>query len=560
MTLTPRPPITPDEEFFERIEPSPSMPAPPAIIQLDPSAPAAELFASYDPPVAPDTVVAVAGVSAPVAFGIEESAPRPASVRLAQRPLMKVSTANAKPKKPAEVAYLLETPPWSGLWPLALLTLVFGWIGGGFLAFERLYAPDSVLPALLLALGGAPVALAAFVHYLRPQRIPLGTAIGVALFTAVIGIVLLLLLQTVADVAAHARVRGGRGSFIWAILFAIGSAYDAIHSDQMVIRWLGFVFGVGLFEEATKLLPLVALIIWRSDRHLSVHSFLCLGFISGLGFGIGEAIYGYAPWNGVYGVGDNIIRWYSAVPSHAIYTTVCAAFLWRQADHLEHADGFWERALVIALAVGLMAVVHGTYNTVCSLGVVAALLMEVVSFVMLIWAVRWITVDATEPPGHPPSTWVLALAHPSPMRVAIAASALLLLVAMGLGGSREAVLPAILRSELPSVMRPYVDGVTIERAADGAALGIPLTVAFRFNQERLELVGHFTNRAPQTLRGLVVTCRENAEDQPGTVIELGELAAGAAVEIDDDRGWTFAPGEHVTLQAEGFAAQTMILP
>lgn len=67
-----------------------------------------------------------------------------------------------------------------------------GWIIGGFLTFKRLCAPDSVLPVALLAAGGVSVALVAIIFYLRPQRIPITTAIGVALFTAVIGIFMLL--------------------------------------------------------------------------------------------------------------------------------------------------------------------------------------------------------------------------------------------------------------------------------------------------------------------------------------------------------------------------------
>jgi RsiW-degrading membrane proteinase PrsW (M82 family) len=406
-----------------------------------------------------------------------------------------------------------------------------------------------------------PVALVAIIYYLRPQRIPIATAIGVALFTAVIGIFMLLVLQSLADWVVHARrVPTGRGSIIWGIFAAIGAAYQAIHSDNVLVRWLGYVFGVGLCEEATKLLPLALLVIWRSDRHLSVHTFLFLGFVSGLGFGIGEAIYGYALWSSVYGVGDNIIRWYSAVPSHAIYTTVCAAFLWRLADQLESAESFWGRAMVIGMAVGVMALVHGTYNTVCSFGVGAALVMEVLSFVLLIWAVRWVTIDATEPPGLPSSAWAATLTGQKPIRMALGSAVVLLILAMTLGSRREFVMPAILRAELPSEERPYVDGVTVVRAVDGTALAIPLTVRFIFTPENFELVGRFTNRGPQALSKLIVTCYTKGENAEGKVIDLGELAAGATAEINDDRGWTFATGEHLTIQADGYAEQNLTLP
>ncbi len=564
-------PPVPDQEVFETIEPRHEAPQSretvPNMIHVDPSANAADLFENYAPPSQPILVAAPAGVASgsavsAVSYEIEESAPRTTPARTAPAvAFAPKKVQKPQPEKLLEAAYLLETPAWKNLWPLATLTLFLGWIIGGFLTFERLYAPDSMLPVVLLAAGGVPVALAAIIHYLRPQRIPIATAIGVALFTAVIGIFMLLVLQSLADAAVHTRrAPVGRGSIIWAIFAAIGAAYEAIHSENVLVRWLGYVFGVGLCEEATKLLPLALLVMWRSDRHLSVHTFLCLGFISGLGFGIGEALYGYAPWSSVYAVSDNVIRWYSAVPSHAIYTTVCAAFLWRLADQLENAEGFWERAIVIGMAVGVMALVHGTYNTVCSFGVAAALVMEALSFVLLIWAVRWVTVDATEPPGLPPSAWAMALARPMPIRFALGGAVVVLVLAMACGSSREDVLPAILRAELPSEVRPYVDGVTIKHAGDGTALAIPLTVQFTFTRENLELVGRFTNHGPQALRKLIVTCYSKSEDAAGEVIDLGELLAGDTVEINEERGWTFAPGERLSIQADGYLVQSLMLP
>ena len=219
----------------------------------------------------------------------------------------------------------------------------------------------------------------------------------------------------------------------------------------------------------------------------------------------------------------------------------------------------------MAIAVGVMAVVHGTYDTVCTLGVTAALVMEALSFALLIWAVRWVSVDATEPPGQQPTPWAATLAKPWPVRIAVAAAGLLLVAAMALGSSRDEVMPAIMSARLPEAARPYIDGVTLERADDGKALAIPLTVRFLINVERQEIVGRFTNRGTADLAKVVVTChavdhRQVVDEDAGKEIALGDISAGKSVEIDDDHGWTFAPGEQVTIRAEGYPAQRLTLP
>lgn len=550
---------------------------------FDPSAPASELFDGMEPEPAPaasraPAVAAASPASAPSQFdpsakpedlfenftstpsGTRRSAeapprppPRPLpsrtpATRDEERAQSYLAAANPFVKRPVgarQVEALLDAPPWQRLWPLAALTLLLGWIIGGFLSFERMYGSDDVLPILLLAVGGVPLACAAMLHYLQPRRIPVGTAIGVALFTAIAGIFLLLCLQFLAAVAAHST-RGyvGRGGAVLGMFAIIGHLYALTESANIAARWVGFVFGVGLFEEMTKLLPLVMLVLWRSDRHLSVHAFLFAGFASGIGFGVAEAFYGYVPWYGNHGLDSNIIRWYSAVPSHAIYTTVCAAFLWHLADNLEHSEGFWERAMVVAMAAGVMAVVHGTYNTVCSIGIIPALLMELVSFALLVWAVNWVSRDATEPQGTTPTPW---LAHLIPQRnlgVGLGVAAVLLVGAGLLSSPREAVETDMLRTSLPAEFRPYVEGVVVTRNTDGEAWSVPLAVRFQIDPTE-GIVGYFRNSGDAPITALTVDCRSPGGEHE--LVDLGKLEAGEEARIDSDDGWTFAPGEKITV-------------
>lgn len=537
-------------ELFEH---HPASEAPPRIEQevfpaaggpavIDPAAKPEDLFENYTPAATGGSGVRrAAQVQArPLPAPVPRRTPVTRDEERAQAYLATVRPIGAR-----LVEATLDQPLWQRLWPLAALCLGFGWIIGGFFSFERMYAADDVLPVLLLAVGGVPLACAAMLYYLRPQRVPVGTAIGVALFTAIAGLILLLVLQVLAAVAAHGtRGSVGRGSGVVAIFAIIGHIYSLVGSDNIALRWVGFVLGVGLFEEMIKLLPLVLLVIWRSDRHLSVHAFLFVGFASGIGFGVGEAFYGYVPWNGNHGLDANIIRWYSAVPSHAIYTTVCAAFLWRMADHVEHADGFWERALVVAMAAGLMAVVHGTYNTVCSIGIIPALVMEVVSFAILVWAVNWVSRDATEPTGSTATPWLARLFPARIMGLALGMSAILLVGAGLLSSPREAVETDLLRTSLPTPFRPYVDGVRIERDNDGQPWSVPLELLFKVDPES-GIVGHFRNGGPDPFTALTVVCR--SPDGEHDTFDLGELPAGETVRIDLDRGWLFAPGESLTI-------------
>lgn len=553
---------------------------------FDPAAPASDLFEDYQRSTAtpvsldPEAVVAAGGASAldpsarpeelfdnypsPAAgSGVRRSAqapprppPRPLSPRSVEPPsrdearaqaVLALNRAQLAPSTRTIGARLIEAPldlpRWQNLWPLATLCLLLGWIVGGFFSFDRMYGSSDVLPVCLLALGGVPLACAAMLYYLRPKQVPLGSAIGVALFTAIAGIILLLVLQFLAAVAAHSSSGVGRGGALFALLALIGHLYDMTNSDHLVQRWIGFVFGVGLLEEMTKLLPLSALVVWRSDRQMSVHSFLFVGFASGLGFGIGEAFYGYAPWNGNHGLDANIIRWYSAVPSHALYTTVCAAFLWKMADHVEHAEGFWERALFVALAAAVMAVVHGTYNTVCSLGIVPSLVMEVLSFALLVWIVAWVTRDSTEPRESVATPWLGRVLQVRTQGIGLACAAVLLVGAGLLSSSRDDVLPDLIRSSLPQAFRPYIEGVAITHTTDKEPFPVPLQLEIIFDAD-LGMIAHFHNQGSEAFSALSVDCR-NGEGEHDT-FDLGPLPAGEEATLSDD-DWSFAPGDALTI-------------
>jgi len=498
-----------------------------------------------------------------------ETSPTTPSRRHYQRPAYRSQAVRERaderlltPQGPA-----LAMPAPTDIWPLAVLCLLFGWVGGGMLTADRMYLPNAVAPSLALALGGVPLTYAAIIHYLKPKSLPLGRVLLVAGFTAVFGILTLLLLQFLAAIAVSTNFRflfHGSIGLLFLVLKLIGLAYHLTTSSDIWLRWVGFVFGVGLCEETVKVLPLVALIIWRVDRVLSVHTFLALGFASGVGFGIGEALYCYSPWCGNYGAGSNVIRWYSVIPSHAIYTTVCAAFLWRLADKLEYSDGFWQRAGVVATAAAIMAFVHGTYDTVCSLGVVVALVMDTLLFGVLLWVVRWVTTDATEPPDSKTTPWSHSLSTIGPMVAGLGGALVMMVLALTLSSSREQAMPAILMAELPAQYRPYIKGFDLPvPRVPGAPARLPVTAHFTFDLTSGTVSATLTNEGDDTLHGMIVSCAlGGAEDDDSgrKSTTIGDLAPHASTVLDKLRGWEFNPGDELTISTDDYQDAVLDLP
>src|SRR5439155_9315449 len=122
---------------------------------------------------------------------------------------------------------------------------------------------------------------------IRPQGIRKRTILGIAAFTAFIGINFLLLCQQ---------------------LPVVRDFYKAATSANLIGRTFGFVFGVGLLEEATKAIPLYWRYIHR-QKPVNLRECAFLGCISGLAFGVAEGVlylvlYALGREMGLMGYGD----------------------------------------------------------------------------------------------------------------------------------------------------------------------------------------------------------------------------------------------------------------
>ncbi len=256
----------------------------------------------------------------------------------------------------------------ASLKPLFVCCLAFGWVFSQFLPIRYFISSGFVgqaIPVALIALPALLLAVVGIYLFVRPARIPTLLAFGTLFFTMIVGLAGLFLFQGLAIYSVNSSVHmGGKGAGVVLILRAVGWAYQSINSSSVIHQFFGFIFGVGLCEEMTKLLPLFFLLLFKGNRPIGIdyRGFLIVGFSSGLGFGIGEALYCYAPWSGNVVTGANVIRWFACVPAHGIYATTDAAILWLLAPKLREFEGFYQKLGIFALAAFAVAIVHGTYN------------------------------------------------------------------------------------------------------------------------------------------------------------------------------------------------------
>jgi RsiW-degrading membrane proteinase PrsW (M82 family) len=224
-------------------------------------------------------------------------------------------------------------------------------------------------------------------------------AILSSLFTAILGILILLAIQWLAlkiykseiwkalgmsegDSWKALRIAGKceKGVLcaflrIFLFLYSIGfSYYSALDPDSGFIEsFIGFTFGVGLCEELVKLIPVVWLMKKASKKGEILHlsGILLVGLASGVGFGVAEGImYSAQFYNGIHGWDVYWVRFVTCVALHSTWTGIVALILWP--FHVDEATkneeeqpdtGFYMFILVI-----FSAILHGLYDTLLKKG------------------------------------------------------------------------------------------------------------------------------------------------------------------------------------------------
>lgn len=180
-------------------------------------------------------------------------------------------------------------------------------------------------------------------HLIKPPRFAWSDVGRCVLFTAFVGVPLLLIVQQVPPFSLlYAAINLG---WLW--------------------RLVGFVLGVGVLEEVCKALP-VYLFLLRSGKLSDPLTSAFYGTMSGLGFAIAEGAtyslgYAFGLVRGDLGFGSyvlvNTIRFVTVPLFHAILAGIVGYFIGLAAINPAR------RGAILVIGVAIAAVLHGLYNT-----------------------------------------------------------------------------------------------------------------------------------------------------------------------------------------------------
>lgn len=192
-----------------------------------------------------------------------------------------------------------------------------------------------------------------------------GKMLLAGLFTGTIGILFLLVLQTIALVSAQMEFHGGgKLAIILILLKIIGYSYECALNPNtgFLASFFGFTFGVGFCEELCKGFTL--LIHFKRKATLDWRGACVWGLACGVGFGVSEGImYSSGHYNGVFGSSIYLIRFISCVALHAIWSAASGISFYRHRHELQAANTFWGLLPMTMKAIAAPMIMHGAYDT-----------------------------------------------------------------------------------------------------------------------------------------------------------------------------------------------------
>lgn len=182
---------------------------------------------------------------------------------------------------------------------------------------------------------------------LKPPAFSWTNIVKCSLFTAFIGIPILLLFQKIPP-------------------FTL--LYTAVEQEGIIPQLIGFILGVGVLEESCKALP-VYLFLMRPGKLRDPFTSAFYGAMSGLGFAVTEGVqysYKYA-MSLATGQSDfgfyvlvNTIRFVSLPLYHAVWAGIFGYFIGLAAINPSR------KGSIIFIGLTISAVLHGSYNTFSS--------------------------------------------------------------------------------------------------------------------------------------------------------------------------------------------------
>jgi RsiW-degrading membrane proteinase PrsW (M82 family) len=189
--------------------------------------------------------------------------------------------------------------------------------------------------------------------------------LGVGLFTATVGIFMLLTFQRIAMWTQHfILIGGGLVAIGFYLIRFIGFSYWAAAdpSTSFATSCLAFILGVGMCEELCKSAPL--LYHYTTDATMRWRTACMLGLASGFGFGVSEAVhYSTHLYNGLLGADIYWIRFISCVALHGFWSGGAAISIYRRQKILQESGTAWDWLANAGALMVIPMILHGLYDT-----------------------------------------------------------------------------------------------------------------------------------------------------------------------------------------------------
>ncbi len=172
----------------------------------------------------------------------------------------------------------------------------------------------------------------------------------------------------------------------------LGPLYAMVELPFLPFQWFGFVWGVGVTEEVTKALPvfLVLALARRQGRRLGLQASLLLGIAAGLAFAGFENIlfsrqFGARIWGIDFTRPDVVLSRLLMTPFlHSLWAGLMGFTL--GLVNVSGSLGVLRTARIAAPGLVLATLLHGTYDTVAAVPILAVLVGGV-SYLVLVMAV-----------------------------------------------------------------------------------------------------------------------------------------------------------------------------
>jgi protease PrsW len=266
--------------------------------------------------------------------------PGPLNPRVDDFELLKEEFRHIRLDRLIPLAGWLQDQPWNLVW-------VRWFLAYALCPFVLLFMNPSVQTAAWgFGLYFAVTWLIVFSLCMKPEPVDKGLLAAVCIFTAVVGVTLVLFGQN---------------------LPLINLLYKGTESEFLPVQLVSYVLGVGLLEEAAKALPVFLFVYQKPGHGYRPLTFAFIGAVSGLAFGVKEAVHYTQQYEALLsqGVFDNLgqfivvqfLRLISLPLLHACFSGIVGYFIGLAAAYKKAP-----RALILT-GLGLAALLHGLYDT-----------------------------------------------------------------------------------------------------------------------------------------------------------------------------------------------------